>query len=126
MSQEDAAARLEPYLGQRWSKSTFSIAESSWKSDRVRQFTADDLLAFGRPINEFLVPPEAESVRIVAGDRSVTRDDYLAAFDLDAAKLKLVELARDLGERERSYRYMAESQLQQMEAQLEKLPAGAK
>jgi hypothetical protein len=60
-TQEDAAARLEPYLGERWSKATFSAAERSVSGKRVRAFDADDLVAFARvfelPVSWFLMPP---------------------------------------------------------------------
>ncbi len=56
-SQEEAAERLEPYLGVRWSKRLGSAAERSYSGKRVRQFTADDLLAmslaFGVTIGYF-------------------------------------------------------------------------
>jgi hypothetical protein len=41
-----AAERLEPYIGTRRSKGTFSAAERSIAGTRVRQFTAGDLIAF--------------------------------------------------------------------------------
>lgn len=60
-TQEDAAERLEAYLGVRWTKATFSAAERSVAGKTVRQFTADDLVAFSRtfqlPIAWFLMPP---------------------------------------------------------------------
>src|SRR5689334_19601190 len=63
-TQEEAAERLEPYLGERWSKATFSAAERSVDGDRIRQFSADDLVALARgfdlPIAWFLLPPEPE------------------------------------------------------------------
>jgi transcriptional regulator with XRE-family HTH domain len=59
--QEEAAKRLEPYLGQLWSKATFSAAERSVDGTRIREFTADELLAFGRvfemPVVAFFLPP---------------------------------------------------------------------
>jgi transcriptional regulator with XRE-family HTH domain len=60
-TQEDAAERLAPYLGERWSKATFSAAERSVSGKRVRAFDADDLVAFARvfelPVSWFLMPP---------------------------------------------------------------------
>lgn len=72
MTQEKAAVALEPYLGTRWSKASFSAAEAgSLKGDKIRQFGADDLLAFSQafdlPIAWFFVPPvtwEDQRVRI--------------------------------------------------------------
>jgi len=61
-TQEDAAARLLPYLGVEWSKATYSAAErSAEKTERIRRFTADDLVAFAtafeRPVLYFFLPP---------------------------------------------------------------------
>jgi hypothetical protein len=48
-TQEDAAKRLEPYLGKLWSKATFSAAERSAEpGTRAREFSADEILAFTR------------------------------------------------------------------------------
>jgi hypothetical protein len=61
MTQEEAADALAPYIGARWSGATFSIVERSVDGKRIRQFTADDLLALSRafdlPIGFFLSPP---------------------------------------------------------------------
>ena len=60
-TQEQAAEALEPYLGRRWSKATFSAAERSVESDRVRQFDANEIVAFARafdlPVSWFFLPP---------------------------------------------------------------------
>ena len=60
-TQEEAAEQLEPYLGTRWSKASFSAAERSVDGRRVRQFSADELVAFSRcfgvPVGFFFLPP---------------------------------------------------------------------
>lgn len=61
-TQEEAAAALEPHVGKRWSKATFSAAERSVAGDRVRQFDADEIVAFARAFALrvswfFLLPP---------------------------------------------------------------------
>lgn len=60
-TQEEAAEQLEPYLGARWSKASFSAAERSVDGRRVRQFSADELVAFSRcfgvPVGFFFLPP---------------------------------------------------------------------
>lgn len=60
-SQDEAAEALEPYLGKRWSKASFSQAERSIAGKFIRQFTADEILAFARafdlPIGWFFMPP---------------------------------------------------------------------
>lgn len=63
-TQSEAAAVLAPFLGQRLSPASFSALERSVDGGRVRQFTADDLLAMSRafelPIGWFLTPPPRE------------------------------------------------------------------
>src|SRR5215510_13676228 len=60
-TQEQAAVELEKYIGARWSKATFSAAERSVDGKRVRQFTADEIVAFSRgfglPVGFFFLPP---------------------------------------------------------------------
>ena len=60
-TQAEAAEQLERFLGARWSKATFSSAERSVDGQRVRQFTADDIVAFSRgfglPVGFFFLPP---------------------------------------------------------------------
>lgn len=60
-TQDEAADALEPYLGKRWSKASFSQAERSIAGKFIRQFTADEILAFARafdlPIGWFFMPP---------------------------------------------------------------------
>ena len=76
LSQEQAAERLAPHLGVRWSKAVYSAAERSYAGKRIRQFTAADVaafaVAFSVPLLYFFLPPrpddrEADSVAI--GDR---------------------------------------------------------
>lgn len=60
-TQDEAAVALEPYLGVRWSKATFSQAERSVAGRFIRNFTADEIVAFARgfelPITWFFMPP---------------------------------------------------------------------
>ena len=60
-TQDEAAERLAPYLGVRWSKATFSAAERSIDGKVIRQFTGDDLVAFSRcfdvPLTWWFMPP---------------------------------------------------------------------
>ena len=54
---------LEPYLGVRWSKTSFSQAERSVAGKFIRNFTADEIVAFARafevPVTWFFMPPPA-------------------------------------------------------------------
>jgi hypothetical protein len=60
-TQEQACEALEPYLGKRWSKANYSAAERSVDGTRIRQFDADEIVAFARafqmPIGWFFLPP---------------------------------------------------------------------
>ena len=60
-TQDEAAAALEPYLGKRWSKASVSQAERSVAGKFIRNFDADELVAFARafelPVGWFLMPP---------------------------------------------------------------------
>jgi transcriptional regulator with XRE-family HTH domain len=59
-SQPEAAAALEPFLGVRWSRASYSAVERSVDGVRIKQFSADELVAiarcFDRPISWFLTP----------------------------------------------------------------------
>jgi transcriptional regulator with XRE-family HTH domain len=66
-TQDQAAEHLAPYLGVRWSSATFSAAEGgAYAERRVREFCADELLAFARafalPLWFFFLPPPAAGV----------------------------------------------------------------
>lgn len=60
-TQEEAARALAPYLGTTLSTASFSAIERSVDTGRVREFSADELLAFARgfqvPITWFFTPP---------------------------------------------------------------------
>ncbi len=75
-TQEEAAERLEPYIGTAWSKASWSAAERSAETPRVRHFSADDLIALARcfdlPVVWFLVPPDPNDEGVLA---SVTTPD---------------------------------------------------
>ncbi|MGH9287289.1 MAG: helix-turn-helix domain-containing protein [Acidimicrobiales bacterium] len=60
-TQDQAAEALEPYLGKRWSKASVSQAERSIAGKFVRNFDADEIVAFARafelPLGWFFMPP---------------------------------------------------------------------
>jgi transcriptional regulator with XRE-family HTH domain len=62
MTQQQAALDLERYLGRRWSPASFSVAERSADNGRVREFDANEIVAFSqvfnRPIGWFFTPPD--------------------------------------------------------------------
>ena len=87
-TQQEAAEHLEPYLGERWSKATFSSAERSVTGARIRQFTADDLYAFARgfdvPLTYFLCPPPwGDEIGHASSNEASSAWDYLdVLFDV--------------------------------------------
>ncbi len=86
-TQEQAAEALAPYLGTCWSVANFSAIERSVDGGRIRQFTADDLVALSRgfdlPIGFFLTPPAsgAEGVRITTPDTKGRGADPVVMMD---------------------------------------------
>jgi transcriptional regulator with XRE-family HTH domain len=64
-TQAQAAEALEPHLGVRWTVAQVSAAERSVDGARIRQFTADDIVAFaqafGLPIGYFFFPPRSHA-----------------------------------------------------------------
>ena len=79
-TQDQAREALAPYLGVKWSKASYSSAERSMDGVRIRQFDADEIVAFARafkvPIVWFFMPPDP-----AAADGIPIR---LSAPDLDA------------------------------------------
>ncbi len=64
-TQDQAAEALAPYLGAKLSGQSFSALErSAWTVNRIKQFSADELLALSRgfdlPIGYFFTPPPPE------------------------------------------------------------------
>lgn len=60
-TQAQTCERLAPYLGEKWSVATYSAAErSAQRTDRIRQFSANDLIAFAAafdvPVHYFFDP----------------------------------------------------------------------
>ncbi len=60
-TQQQAIDALEPHLGARWSIANYSAAERSVDGGRIRNFDADEIVAFARtfdlPITWFFMPP---------------------------------------------------------------------
>jgi transcriptional regulator with XRE-family HTH domain len=100
-TQDEAAERLEPYLGERWSKVNVSAVERSAIGGRARRFDADDLVAFALcfelPPVWFLLPP-AET-RYIRPARRSTKSlrvgefiDLLVASGWDSIDQRITEL----------------------------------
>ncbi|MGQ0615753.1 MAG: helix-turn-helix domain-containing protein [Acidimicrobiia bacterium] len=69
-TQDQAAETCAPYLGARLSAASWSAIERSVDGNRIREVTADELVAFARafglPIGWFLTPPSAWDNHLVA------------------------------------------------------------
>jgi hypothetical protein len=89
-TQEEACDALEPFVGRRWSKATYSAAERSMDGTRVRQFDADEILAFARafklPLGWFFMPPAPSDVPALGGraDRALPTLADLVFGDAEA------------------------------------------
>jgi len=102
-TQEEAAEKLEPNLGERWSKATFSAAERSVAHpERMRQFSADELVAiavtFELPVTFFLEPAPPQTHMAPRGS-----DNWLEAHlvaELEAAGPKRIEELEEARARE--------------------------
>ena len=86
-TQEQAAEALAPYLGAKLSGPSFSALErSATKVDRIKRFSADDLLALSRgfdlPIGYFFTPPPPETNAAQTGSLGATQGpDAMVLFD---------------------------------------------
>ncbi len=86
-TQEEAAEVLAPYLGARLSFTSFSAMErSAHRVDRIKVFSADELLALSRafdlPIGYFFTPPPpAEDAGLYAPDAGMKGLDPIVLLD---------------------------------------------
>lgn len=95
---EAAAAALEPHTGGRWSRQNLNALEQSAGPGNVREFNADQVLAFARafdlPFVWFFIPPEHFD-RIATGPADMSpRDvlDYLFVRGWEHIRERLREL----------------------------------
>ncbi|MGH9164645.1 MAG: helix-turn-helix domain-containing protein [Acidimicrobiales bacterium] len=73
LTQVEVAERLSTFTGSTWSQATVAQAEGSVAGRRVRQFTANELVALARtfdlPVLFFFLPPDDRSGTLVTDDR---------------------------------------------------------
>lgn len=86
-TQEEAASELAPYLGKKWSNASYSAVERSIKGTRVKQFSADDLIALARgfrvPLGWFFVPPPpAEDPGLAVPDATSRGLEFTTLVDI--------------------------------------------
>ncbi len=83
-TQEQAADQLAPYLGSRLSHASFSAMERSVATTRVKQFSADDLVALCRafrlPLGWWFTPPPDGTMH--TPDHSLHGVDFAELVDL--------------------------------------------
>lgn len=72
LTQAEVAERLSRFSGSKWSQVTVAQAEASVGGQRVRQFTANELVALARtfdlPVVFFFLPPDDGSGHLVTDD----------------------------------------------------------
>ena len=73
LTQGEVARLLSSYSAKTWSEATYAHAERSVTGNRIREFTADDLVTFARafdvPVLYFLTPPPTGVFVNVPGSR---------------------------------------------------------
>ncbi len=78
-TQDEFAAQLEPYLGQRMTQAGVSSIERAWDGERRREFDAHELLVFAMvfelPIIWFLLPPPGDH-RLLRGTTRQANELY--------------------------------------------------
>ncbi len=82
LTQAEAARKLSTVAGKEWSEAMVAHAERSVTGNRVREFTADDLVTFARafdvPVLYFLTPPPS-GVSVQVPNSQLTTVDMLDA-----------------------------------------------
>lgn len=72
LTQNEVAERLTRFTGSKWSQVTVAQAEASVGGHRVRQFTANEMVALARsfdlPVLFFFLPPDDGAGRLVTDD----------------------------------------------------------
>jgi transcriptional regulator with XRE-family HTH domain len=72
LTQAEVAERLSRFTGAPWSQTTVAQAEGSVSGQRIRQFTANELVALARtfdlPVLYFFLPPDDGAGRLVTDD----------------------------------------------------------
>lgn len=115
LTQEEAAVRLEPFLGQRLRQAGVSAIESAFAGDRRREFDAQEILAFACgfdvPLIWFYLPPPNDRRRLQGTSDQVNelyqlalgREDQLPALYDRFRELGMVEPTNDDTILERTY-----------------------
>jgi hypothetical protein len=102
-TQDEAAIRLEPFLGTRLRQAAVSSIEGAYGGDRRREFDAQELLAFAcgfdLPLIWFLLPPPDDH-RGLQGTAEIVSELYLLVLGRNDQQDVLRERFRELGHAE--------------------------
>jgi transcriptional regulator with XRE-family HTH domain len=100
LTQEEAADRLEPFLGMRLPQASISALERSWGGDKRREFDAQEILAFACgfdvPLVWFFLPPPGDARRLV-GTSDRVNELYTLALGREDQLDDLYARFRELG-----------------------------
>jgi transcriptional regulator with XRE-family HTH domain len=100
LTQPEAAAALEPFLGQRLPQASISAIERSAGGDKRREFDAQELLAFAcafdLPLLWFFLPPPNDTRRL-AGTSDRVNELYRLALGREDQLPDLYTRFRELG-----------------------------
>jgi transcriptional regulator with XRE-family HTH domain len=103
LTQDEAADRLAPFLGQRLRQAAVSSIEGAFGGDRRREFDAQELLAFACgfdvPLIWFFLPPP-EDHRRLQGTSDIVSELYLLALGRNDHLDMLRDRFRELGHAE--------------------------
>lgn len=99
-TQEEAAIRLEPFLGQRLRQAAISAIEGAFGGERRREFDAQEILAFACgfdvPLLWFFLPPPGDR-RQLQGTSDQVNELYRLALGRDDQLPALYDRFRELG-----------------------------
>lgn len=100
LTQPEAAAALEPFLGQRLPQASISAIERSYGGDTHREFDAQEILAFAAafdlPMLWFFLPPPGDSRRLQATSDRVN-ELYTLVLGREDQLGELYDRFRELG-----------------------------
>lgn len=100
LTQDEAAAVLEPFLGQRLPQASISALERSYGGDKRREFDAQEILAFACafdvPLLWFFLPP-SEDTRRLQGTSDHVHELYALALGREDQLEELYARFRELG-----------------------------
>ena len=100
LTQDEAAAALEPFLGQRLPQASISALERSYGGDKRREFDAQEVLAyacaFDVPLIWFYLPPPKDTRRL-QGTSDRVNELYTLALGREDQLEELYARFRELG-----------------------------